>query len=208
MTIHWYNFASIKFVCVTSLIIYTIDSIYNKIMLNRHGIFQLLSGWADGPDMITQCPVVPGNRYTHKFNITGQEGTLWWHSHISILRATVYGALIIRPRSGTHGYPFPKPYKEVPIMIGTYSRISKFLCRFKLLPSWSINDLCPRNVTMQASGGMPMLSMWKTRPFSPVAHLISPTHLPSTDSQGISVVARASVSIEFILNSIWWIDGI
>lgn len=134
MTIHWYNFASIKFVCVTSLIIYTIDSIYNKIMLNRHGIFQLLSGWADGPDMITQCPVVPGNRYTHKFNITGQEGTLWWHSHISILRATVYGALIIRPRSGTHGYPFPKPYKEVPIMIGTYSRISKFLYRFKLLP--------------------------------------------------------------------------
>jgi len=70
--------------------------------------------------MITQCPIVPGNSYTYKFNIIGQEGTLWWHAHVSTLRATVYGALIIRPRAGTHAYPFPKPYKEVPILLGTY----------------------------------------------------------------------------------------
>ncbi|CAH1432229.1 unnamed protein product [Lactuca virosa] len=41
---------------------------------------------------------MPGNSYTYRFNITGQEGTLWWHAHVQWLRATVYGALVIRPR--------------------------------------------------------------------------------------------------------------
>lgn len=87
----------------------------------RHGIFQLLTAWADGPNMITQCPIRPGKSYTYKFNIIGQEGTLWWHAHVSILRATVYGALIILPREGPKAYPFPQPYEEVPILLGTYT---------------------------------------------------------------------------------------
>lgn len=83
-------------------------------------MFQHLSAWADGPTYVTQCPIRPGHSYTYKFNITGQEGTLWWHAHMSWLRATVYGALIIRPRSG-HRYPFPKPHKEIPILLGNHS---------------------------------------------------------------------------------------
>jgi laccase len=82
-------------------------------------VFQLLSGWADGPEYVTQCAIRPENSYTYKFKITGQEGTLWWHAHSSWLRATVHGALIIHPRSG-RSYPFPKPHKEVPILFGTY----------------------------------------------------------------------------------------
>ncbi|KAF9616955.1 hypothetical protein IFM89_033025 [Coptis chinensis] len=95
---------------------------YN-LTIHWHGVFQLLSGWADGPAYITQCPIIPGNSYTYKFNVTGQEGTLWWHAHVSVLRATVHGALIIRPRRG-RSYPFPKPYKEVPILLGEYWRSS------------------------------------------------------------------------------------
>ncbi|CAK9151402.1 unnamed protein product [Ilex paraguariensis] len=87
--------------------------------LCRHGVFQLLSGWADGPEYATQCPIRPGHSYTYKFTITRQEGTLWWHAHVQWLRATVYGALIIRPRAG-RSYPFPKPYKEVPIVLGEW----------------------------------------------------------------------------------------
>ena len=86
----------------------------------RHGIFQLRSGWADGANLITQCPIQPSAKFTYVFNITGQEGTLWWHAHASMLRATIYGALIIKPRSGPRGYPFPKPYAEIPILLGTY----------------------------------------------------------------------------------------
>ncbi|XP_075639636.1 laccase-7-like [Castanea sativa] len=97
--------------------------VYNKspynITIHWHGIFQKLSGWADGPEYVTQCPIVPGNSYTYKFKITEQEGTLWWHAHVSWLRATVHGALIIHPKSG-HSYPFPKPDKEVPILFGEW----------------------------------------------------------------------------------------
>ncbi|KAL9428903.1 hypothetical protein AB3S75_030824 [Citrus x aurantiifolia] len=94
------------------------ESPYN-VTIHWHGIFQIRSIWADGPNMITQCPIRPGNSYTYKFRIINQEGTLWWHAHISMLRATVHGAFIIRPKSG-HKYPFPKPDKEVPIVLGEW----------------------------------------------------------------------------------------
>ncbi|CAN0926442.1 LAC7 [Linum grandiflorum] len=94
------------------------NSPYN-ITIHWHGIFQLLSAWADGPNMITQCPIRPGGNYTYKFTATGQEGTLWWHAHVSTLRATVYGALIIRPKKG-NPYPFPKPHKQIPILLGEW----------------------------------------------------------------------------------------
>jgi laccase len=55
----------------------------------------------------------------YKFTITGQRGTLWWHAHISWLRATVYGAIVILPKPGVP-YPFPAPYKEVPVIFGEW----------------------------------------------------------------------------------------
>ncbi|XP_068644516.1 laccase-7-like [Aristolochia californica] len=94
------------------------DSPHN-LTIHWHGVFQLLTGWADGTSYVTQCPIRPGNKYTYKFKITGQEGTLWWHAHFSFLRATVYGALVIRPRN-SRPYPFPKPYREVPILLGEW----------------------------------------------------------------------------------------
>ncbi|PKI34854.1 hypothetical protein CRG98_044758 [Punica granatum] len=95
------------------------ESPYN-VTIHWHGVFQLMSGWADGPSYMTQCPIRPGSSYTYRFTITKQEGTLWWHAHVSWLRATVYGALVIRPRSG-HKYPFPKPHREVPILLDARS---------------------------------------------------------------------------------------
>ena len=94
-------------------------------------MFHLFSAWADGAEYITQCPIVPGNSYTYKFNITGQEGTLWWHAHAFDLRATVYRAFIIRPRLGRF-YPFPQPYSEVPIYLGINTLII-YLSLFSLI---------------------------------------------------------------------------
>ncbi|PON37110.1 Laccase [Parasponia andersonii] len=106
-----------------TLVVHVLNQSPYNISIHWHGIFQLLSGWADGPEYVTQCPIRPGHNYTYKFNITGQEGTLWWHAHTSWLRATVHGALIIYPRSNPlkpHPYPFPTPYKEVPIILGEW----------------------------------------------------------------------------------------
>nr|QCZ35187.1 laccase 20 [Salvia miltiorrhiza] len=75
--------------------------------------------WADGPEYVTQCPIQPGAAYTYRFTIENQDGTLWWHAHSKWLRATVYGALIIYPKLGVP-YPFPKPNKELPILLGEW----------------------------------------------------------------------------------------
>uniref|UniRef100_A0A7N0R9L0 Laccase n=1 Tax=Kalanchoe fedtschenkoi TaxID=63787 RepID=A0A7N0R9L0_KALFE len=91
---------------------------YN-VTIHWHGVRQIRTGWADGPEFITQCPIRPGGTYTYRFTIQGQEGTLWWHAHSSWLRATVYGAIIIHPRDGT-SYPFPKPNRETPILLGEW----------------------------------------------------------------------------------------
>lgn len=88
----------------------------------RHGVRQFRTGWSDGPEFITQCPIRPGRSYTYKFTITAQEGTLWWHAHSSWLRATVYGALIILPRlDTTYPFTFTRPHRQIPILLGIYT---------------------------------------------------------------------------------------
>ncbi|KAK3445167.1 laccase-7 [Eucalyptus grandis] len=101
-----------------TLVVHVFNKSPYNVTIHWHGVFQLLSGWADGPSYITQCPIRPGHSYTYKFTITNQEGTLWWHAHVSLLRATVYGALVILPKSGH--YPFPMPHKQFPIILGEW----------------------------------------------------------------------------------------
>jgi laccase len=73
----------------------------------------------DGPAYITQCPIQTNQTYVYNFTVTGQRGTLFWHAHLSWLRASVYGPLIIFPKRNV-SYPFAKPHKEVTIMLGNY----------------------------------------------------------------------------------------
>ncbi|KAF8022734.1 hypothetical protein BT93_F0295 [Corymbia citriodora subsp. variegata] len=101
------------------LLIRVVNHVSNNISIHWHGIRQLQSGWADGPSYITQCPIQTNQSYVYNFTITGQRGTLFWHAHISWIRATVYGPLIIFPKHGVP-YPFAKPDKEVPILFGEW----------------------------------------------------------------------------------------
>ncbi|KAF7024568.1 hypothetical protein CFC21_036901 [Triticum aestivum] len=101
------------------VVVRVVNKAQYNMSIHWHGVRQLRSGWADGPAYITQCPVQPGQSYVYKFTITGQRGTLWWHAHISWLRATVYGPIVILPKLGVP-YPFAAPYKEVPLMFGEW----------------------------------------------------------------------------------------
>ncbi|KAJ7950287.1 Laccase [Quillaja saponaria] len=101
------------------LVIKVVNHVQNNITIHWHGVRQLKSGWADGPAYITQCPIQTGQSFVYNFTITGQRGTLFWHAHISWLRATVYGPLVILPKRHEH-YPFPQPSKEVPIIFGEW----------------------------------------------------------------------------------------
>ncbi|MCO5603579.1 hypothetical protein L7F22_057730 [Adiantum nelumboides] len=91
----------------------------------RHGVRQLTTAWADGPAYITQCPIQTSQSYTYKFQIIKQRGTLFWHAHISWLRATVYGAFIIQPTTTFHLLnPFLPPNGDTvelsPVILGEW----------------------------------------------------------------------------------------
>ncbi|KAJ3668947.1 hypothetical protein LUZ60_010897 [Juncus effusus] len=101
------------------IIVKIVNNLGNNVTFHWHGIRQLGSQWADGPSYVTQCPIQTGQSYVYNFTIVGQRGTLWWHAHLSWLRVTLYGPLIILPKRDV-GYPFIKPYKEVPIIFGEW----------------------------------------------------------------------------------------
>ncbi|KAI3735019.1 hypothetical protein L6452_14505 [Arctium lappa] len=102
-----------------SLVIHVVNKARYNVTIHWHGVRQMTTAWADGPEFITQCPIRPGGSYTYRFTISGQEGTLWWHAHSSWLRATVYGAIIIHPKEGD-SYPFPKPKRDSVITLGEW----------------------------------------------------------------------------------------
>ncbi|KAG6865956.1 hypothetical protein C0991_010211 [Blastosporella zonata] len=51
--------------------------------IHWHGIYQNGTNWADGPAMVTQCPIIPGNSFVYDFSVHDQAGTFWYHSHYS-----------------------------------------------------------------------------------------------------------------------------
>ncbi|KAL8247782.1 hypothetical protein R6Q59_008998 [Mikania micrantha] len=123
------------------LVINVVNRAKENVTIHWHGVRQITTAWADGPEFITQCPIRPGESYTYRFRISGQEGTLWWHAHSSWIRATVYGALVIRPKEGG-SYPFPKPNRDSIVILGEW---------------WNAN---PLNVIREAmrTGGAPNVS--------------------------------------------------
>lgn len=102
-----------------TVLVRVINQVQYNVSIHWHGVRQLRTGWSDGPAYITQCPIQPGQSYLYNFTLTGQRGTLFWHGHISWLRATVHGAIVILPKKGTP-YPFPKPDKEKFIVLGEW----------------------------------------------------------------------------------------
>ncbi|RVW45330.1 Laccase-21 [Vitis vinifera] len=100
-----------------------IVDVYNKgnenVTIHWHGVTMPRYPWTDGPEYITQCPIQPGSKFTQKIILSTEEGTLWWHAHSDWTRATVHGAIIIYPKNGTK-YPFHKPDREVPIILGEW----------------------------------------------------------------------------------------
>ncbi|XP_020586605.1 laccase-17-like [Phalaenopsis equestris] len=101
------------------VVINVVNHVKNNVSIHWHGVRQLRSGWADGPSYITQCPIQTGESYVYNFTIVGQRGTLLWHAHISWLRVTIYGAIVILPKPRVP-YPFEKPYKEVTLLLGEW----------------------------------------------------------------------------------------
>ncbi|KAG7891755.1 hypothetical protein KL936_001698 [Ogataea polymorpha] len=49
--------------------------------LHFHGLFQHGSTQMDGPPLISQCPIAPGDTMLYNFTVPDQVGSFWYHSH-------------------------------------------------------------------------------------------------------------------------------
>jgi iron transport multicopper oxidase len=49
--------------------------------LHFHGLFMNGTNYMDGPEMVTQCPIPPGETYLYNFTVGNQVGSYWYHSH-------------------------------------------------------------------------------------------------------------------------------
>ncbi|KAK4376120.1 hypothetical protein RND71_006797 [Anisodus tanguticus] len=102
-----------------TLFVTVVNRAHYNVTIHWHGVRQMRTPWADGPEYVTQCPIRPGGFYTYRFTIENQEGTLWWHAHSKWLRATVYGALVILPKQGSN-FPYSLPQKDIPVILGEW----------------------------------------------------------------------------------------
>jgi FtsP/CotA-like multicopper oxidase with cupredoxin domain len=56
----------------------------NATSIHWHGLYQNGTADMDGTVGVTNCPIAPGQSFTYRFNVTGQSGTYWYHSHVSM----------------------------------------------------------------------------------------------------------------------------
>ncbi|XP_031502939.1 laccase-15-like [Nymphaea colorata] len=101
------------------VVVETYNRAQYNITLHWHGVKQPRNPWSDGPEYITQCPIPPGGSFKYTIILSNEEGTVWWHAHSDWSRATVHGAIVVHPQLGTI-YPFTKPDREVPIILGEW----------------------------------------------------------------------------------------
>ncbi|ODV62503.1 Cupredoxin [Ascoidea rubescens DSM 1968] len=78
-----------------------------KIPPHFHGLFQNGSNQMDGPEMVTQCTIVPGQTMLYNFSVGNQVGAYWYHSHTK----GQYGDGI-RAAFIIHDSDFPYDYDE------------------------------------------------------------------------------------------------
>ena len=120
--------------------------------------------------------------------MSGQRGTLFWHAHLSWIRATVYGPLIILPKSNVPN-PFGKPYEEVPIIFG----INQQLTVLHLYSSMSLTINYSILPILQESGGMQILRQSSAKHCKLAQAQMSLMLTPSMDFQGHSITALLKV---------------
>ena len=98
--------------------------------LYRHGLSQRKNPWSDGPEYITQCPIQPKSEFIYEIKFEDEEGTLWWHAHSDWVRATVHGAIVVKPAEGTT-YPFDEPADDFVIILGKLISVWKFWVQYR-----------------------------------------------------------------------------
>lgn len=112
----------------------------NATSIHWHGLYQNGTNHMDGTVGTTNCPIAPGHSFTYRFNITGQSGTYWYHSHVSMQASDgLVGPLIIHSRREKQLQEVPYEQDRVVLLSDHYYDPSSELLMQYLAPG-SEND--------------------------------------------------------------------
>lgn len=87
--------------------------------LHFHGMFQNGSSQMDGPEMVTQCPIAPGDTMLYNFTVADQVGTYWYHSHTAGQYGDGMRGLFIIQEEDDSDYPFEFD-EEITLSVGEW----------------------------------------------------------------------------------------
>ncbi|XP_062618570.1 uncharacterized protein LOC134280158 [Saccostrea cucullata] len=104
------------------------------VTIHWHGMVHRGTPFMDGVDMITQCPILPGQTFEYRFVAT-PVGTHWYHAHTNSMRNDgLAGALIVLPKirpSITFPHdPLPAVDAEFSVLVQDWTKkstLEKFL---------------------------------------------------------------------------------
>ncbi|KAF8404545.1 hypothetical protein HHK36_009432 [Tetracentron sinense] len=92
-----------------------------NVAIHWHGIRQIGTPWSDGTEGVTQCPILPGETFTYKFDVD-RPGTYLYHAHYSMQRdAGLYGSIRVSPNNGS-AEPFTYDYDRSIILNDWYHK--------------------------------------------------------------------------------------
>ncbi|KAJ2145928.1 ferroxidase fet3 [Coemansia sp. RSA 518] len=78
--------------------------------IHAHGLFQTNNTHMDGPAMITQCGIPPGDSFTYHYTLE-QAGSMWLHGHLAHeISDGLRAAFIIHDKPGAELYHYDKDY--------------------------------------------------------------------------------------------------
>ncbi|KAJ2472184.1 ferroxidase fet3 [Coemansia sp. RSA 2322] len=63
-----------------TLVLNVVNSLDVSTSVHAHGLFQIGTSYLDGPAMVTQCGIPPGESYAYEYMLD-QPGTYWLHGH-------------------------------------------------------------------------------------------------------------------------------
>lgn len=124
------------------LVVHVQNHASNSTSIHWHGLFQNGTNFMDGTIGVTQCPIAPGHSFTYRFNVSGQTGTYFYHSHVSMQASDgLVGPLVIHPRGDERKNLQKAPYEQdrVVLLSDHYYDLSSSLLLQYLAPG-SEND--------------------------------------------------------------------
>ncbi|KAJ4286458.1 hypothetical protein N0V90_013158 [Kalmusia sp. IMI 367209] len=143
------------------IVVHVRNEASNATSIHWHGMYQNGSNWMDGTVGITQCPIAPGYSFTYRFNVTGQTGTYWYHSHMAMQASDgLVGPIVIHAKDGEDQRVQKVPYSQDRVVMVSdhyYDLSSKLLMEY-LAPGNENEEPVPQSALINGSNALLDLS--------------------------------------------------